>query len=587
MPKKCFYLFLLQLLLSQFSFGQPGRFVDITEEAGFPRFGHGHGMAVGDYDNDGFEDLYVSVYTGKNRLCRNKGDGIFEEVAAELGLDIASKSKSAVWGDIDNDGYLDLYVANLNANDQLFRNLGDGTFDEITVSARISNIENPSAVNMADVNGDGFLDIYIANFGAENILYLNNQDLTFRDYTLAAGLSDTGSSMGAIFFDYEKDGDSDLYLVHDNIEPNFLFQNDGTGHFVEISAAAQVNTRGYGMGVDVADVNQDGYADIYITNLFKNVLLLNQGDGTFEDISDRAGVEDFGMGWGTHFTDVDNDGWLDIYVANDSEFSPYPNVLYRNIGDATFEKIEMAGPISSTQQSFASVGFDYNLDGNMDLALANIGETDYCQLFQNKEAGGNWIGIKLIANNGNKMAVGAKIEIVDELGALHYRELTVGSGWASQSSSILHLGFGEAESVQEVKIEWPSGSSQLIEGLDLNQYWTLEEGETPKLGLVGKPLLTAISEGDKEASELSFQLFPNPSSGTVFLTVESVDNTAPLQLELFTAAGKLLRTRLIDNAEMHAGRIKWDLKSLGLSACVFLRLSNKKHVAIKRILLMN
>lgn len=586
MFKKLPYLFLCSFLLSHSSIGQPHRFVDITEEAGFPRFGYGHGLAVGDYDNDGFDDLYVSVYTGKNRLCRNKGDGTFEEVAAELGLDIASKSKSAIWGDIDNDGYLDLYVANLNAKDQLFRNQRDGTFNEITISARISNIENPSAVNMADVNGDGFLDIYIANFGAENILYLNNQDLTFRDYTLAAGLSDTGSSMGAIFFDYDKDGDSDLYLVHDNIEPNFLFQNDGTGHFVEVSMAAQVNTRGYGMGVDVADVNQDGYADIYITNLFKNVLLLNQGDGTFEDISDRAGVEDFGMGWGTHFADIDNDGWVDIYVANDSEFSPYPNVLYRNLGDLTFEKIEMTGPISSSQQSFASAGFDYNLDGSMDLALANIGETDYCQLFQNKEADGNWIGIKLIASTGNSMPVGAKIEVIDELGVVHYRELTAGSGWASQSSSILHLGLGAAESVQEVSIEWPSGNSQVIESLDLNQYWTLEEGETPRLGLAGRPLLTASLKGDKQASDLSFQVFPNPSSGTIYLTFESI-NTAPLQLELFTAAGKLLHTQLFDKARMPTGSIEWDLKSFGLSVCVFLRLSNQNQTVIKRILLMN
>lgn len=586
MFKKLPYLFLCSFLLSLSSIGQPHRFVDITEEAGFPRFGYGHGLAVGDYDNDGFEDLYVSVYTGKNRLCRNKGDGTFEEVAAELGLDIASKSKSAIWGDIDNDGYLDLYVANLNAKDQLFRNQGDGTFNEITLSARISNIENPSAVNMADVNGDGFLDIYIANFGAENILYLNNQDLTFRDYTIAAGLSDMGSSMGAIFFDYDKDGDSDLYLVHDNIEPNFLFQNDGTGHFVEVSMAAQVNTKGYGMGVDVADVNQDGYADIYITNLFKNVLLLNQGDGTFEDISGRAGVEDFGMGWGTHFADIDNDGWVDIYVANDSEFSPYPNVLYRNMGDLTFEKIEMTGPISSSQQSFASAGFDYNLDGSMDLALANIGETDYCQLFQNKEAGGNWIGIKLIASTGNSMPVGAKIEVIDELGAVHYREVTAGSGWASQSSSILHLGLGAAESVQEVSIEWPSGNSQVIESLDLNQYWTLEEGETPRLGLAGRPLLTVSLEGDKQASDLSFQVFPNPSSGTIYLTFESI-NTAPLQLEFFTAAGKLLHTQLFNKARMPTGSIEWDLKSFGLSACVFLRLSNQNQTVIKRILLMN
>lgn len=585
MYKKIFHLFFLSSLLFHSGFGQSGRFVDITAEAGFPRFGYGHGLAVGDYDNDGFEDLYVSVYTGKNRLCRNKGDGTFQEVAADLGLDIASKSKSAVWGDIDNDGYLDLYVANLNAKDQLFRNLGDGTFNEITLSARISNIENPSAVNMADVNGDGFLDIYIANFGAENILYLNNQDLTFRDYTLAAGLSDTGSSMGAIFFDYDKDGDSDLYLVHDNIEPNFLFQNDGTGHFTEVSISAKANSKGYGMGVDVADINQDGYADIYITNLFKNVLLLNQGDGTFEDISDRAGIEDFGMGWGTHFTDVDNDGWVDIYVANDSEFSPYPNVLYRNLGDTTFEKIETTSPISSMQQSFASVGFDYNLDGSLDLAVANIGESDYCQLFENQRIEGNWVGFKLIGANGNSQAIGAKVEIVDELGAIHYKELTAGSGWASQSSAILHLGLGDAEHILDLRITWPSGNSQVIEDLAPNQYWTIEEGDTPVLGLISKPLLTANTEVIKRSAEMLLQLFPNPNSGEIQVEFESV-GSGPIQLQLFSVDGKLLRNQWLDDPTLRTGSLKWDLKDLAASGFFFIRLSNESQAVIKRMLVL-
>ena len=586
MYRKGLCLSILQLVLVYSLQAQLDRFVDITEEAGFPFFGHGHGLAVGDYDNDGYEDLYVSVYTGNNRLCRNKGDGTFEEVAAELGLDIASKSKAAVWGDIDNDGYLDLYVANLNAKDQLFRNIGDGTFEEITMSARISNIENPSAVSMADVNQDGFLDLYIANFGAENILYLNNQDRTFSNYTLEAGLSDMGSSMGAVFFDYDKDGDSDLYLVHDNIEPNFLYQNDGNGHFIEVSVAAQANTKGYGMGVDIADINQDGYTDIYITNLFKNVLLLNQGDGTFEDISERAGVDDFGMGWGTHFSDIDNDGWVDIYVANDSEFSPYPNVLYRNLGNDTFEKIETLGAVSSTQQSYATVGFDYDLDGHMDLALANIGAADYCQLFENKEEDGNWVGIKLIGVNGNSNAIGAKIEVIDEFGALHYRELIAGSGWASQSSLVLHLGLGDAERIQQLSISWPSGSSQVVQDLTLNEYWTIEEGETPILGLVGKPLLTAIAQDDKQSAELSIQVFPSPSSDIIQIEFESAD-LGPLQLELFTMEGKLLRTRLFDYATMSTGRIEWDLKSLGVSGCVFIRLRNENETIMKKVLITN
>ena len=224
-------LILWCFLLPYWGLAQNAYFSDVTLNAGIPSFGNSQGVAVGDFNNDGYEDFYVSMDIGENQLYQNNGDGTFKEVAPSLGLNIAAKTKAAVWGDINNDGYLDLYLANLRSNDQLFLNSGNGTFTEITQQAGIINFENPSSVNMADVNNDGYLDIYISNLLAENILYLNNRDLSFQDYTRASGATDTGSSMGSIFFDYDKDGDQDLYLVHDHAEPNFLYQNDGNWSF--------------------------------------------------------------------------------------------------------------------------------------------------------------------------------------------------------------------------------------------------------------------------------------------------------------------------------------------------------------------
>ena len=333
--------FLWCYILFNSGFAQDSHFYDITGSSGIPGFGSSQGIAVGDYNNDGYEDLYISMELGENRLYHNNGDGTFQEVAGKLGINIAAKTKTAVWGDLNNDGHLDLYLANLRTNDQLFLNSGEGVFTEITRQAGINNFANPSSANMADVNNDGYLDIYVSNLAAENILYLNNQDLTFWDYTLASGASDTGSSMGSIFFDYDKDGDQDLYLVHDHAEPNFLYQNNGLGQFTEVGALTGANAQGLGMGVDIGDVNNDGFSDIYITNLFKNNLLLNRGDGTFGNVSQQAGIEDFGMGWGTSFLDYDRDGWVDIFVANDSDFSPFSNVLYRNQGDATFKPMAL------------------------------------------------------------------------------------------------------------------------------------------------------------------------------------------------------------------------------------------------------
>ncbi|MBX2870626.1 MAG: VCBS repeat-containing protein [Saprospiraceae bacterium] len=573
------------LLCSTFALlAQEGAFVDVSSGLDLFAFGGVQGIAVGDYNNDGFDDLYVSADVGRNKLFQNNGDGSFSEVASSLGLDIAAKSKSAIWGDINNDGYPDLYLANLISNDQLFLNQGDGTFRDITSQAGIENLANPSSVNMADVNNDGFLDIYVSNLAAENILYLNQKDLSFQNYTQQSGATDTGSSMGSIFFDYDKDGDQDLFLTHDHAEPSFLYQNDGTGHFTEVGETANANVQGLGMGIDIGDINRDGYTDIYITNLFKNTLLLNKGDGTFENISASAGIEDYGMGWGTTFIDYDRDGWVDIYVANDSDFSPYPNVLYRNLGDHTFSAVELQKAVSSTAQSYAAVCLDYQQDGQLDMAVANRGVEDHFQLFENTNRTGNWIGIKLTGVESNQNAIGTKLRMVDEFGHIHYKELTAGHGWTSQNSAILFIGLGEATAIDSLSLSWPSGLEQQLDGPAINQYYTIVEGDLPMEGIISKPLITATPLLDRVDSGLQVRVFPNPAHDRVQLQVES-ENLAELEIKVFDVLGTLQYTQHINRPVNKNQPIELDLSRFSQQRLLFLQVRSANQVATQKVIL--
>ncbi|MEL6865529.1 MAG: VCBS repeat-containing protein, partial [Bacteroidota bacterium] len=294
-----FYLSILMAGLFTCSIlqAQQAQFDDISESCGLTDNNRNIGVAFGDYNNDGHDDIYVSRPIGENLLFEALGDGTFEEVGVLAGVNVAEKTRTAVWGDINNDGWLDLYLGQLDAPNRLFLNDGNGQFTDISEEAGISAAESKTrTVLMADVNNDGWLDIYDANFEQQNALYINQGNTTFVDEVYSSGATDFKKAMGAVFFDYDNDNDLDLYLTHDGNEEFILYQNDGEGNFLDVSVSANADMRGLGMGVDFGDVNNDGYLDLYVTNLLENFLLLNNGDGTFTDIGQAAGVDDIGMG---------------------------------------------------------------------------------------------------------------------------------------------------------------------------------------------------------------------------------------------------------------------------------------------------
>ena len=458
-------------------------FIDKTSFAGLGGSALNQGLALGDYDNDGREDLYVSALNGgPNRLYRNMGNFIFEDVSTQAGVNYAGTSKVSSWGDIDNDGDPDLYIGNRDEDDVLYINQGDGTFTEETTARGIYNPAPTSAVLFSDINRDGWLDIYIGNMHQPNIMYLNDGTGHFTDHAEASGATDDAVAMGSVFFDFDLDGDEDLYLPHDAQVPYILYRNDGNVQFTNISSEANVNYAGFGMGAEVGDFNQDGYMDIYITNLYDNVLYQNMGDGTFESVGEAMHVNDQGMGWGSVFADFDNDRLQDIYVSNDFNFSPYENVLYHNIGN-DFETVSEGDPCESPYAGYATVASDLNDDGLMDLLVANSGAPGV-QLFQNVSTGSNhYIAFHFEGVQSNRDAIGARIEVHTAAG-IQYDQVISSSGYAANNGRWIHFGLADQQSVDKVIIHWPSGVVEQIDNLDGDQKYRIREGE----GVISKTI---------------------------------------------------------------------------------------------------
>ena len=482
-------LIIISLFSFQTIFGQIA-FQEITEQAGIANSDNkNHGIAFADFDNDGDQDIYAFTRLNQNKLYENLGNGTFNDVALPTGVNHNGSTRAAVWGDINNDGWLDLFIGSYQAPDRLYLNNGavnngNVTFTDITFDAGIFNSEETVSVHMADVDADGLLDIYVANNLAENHLYKNNGNLTFTDITNSSGTNDASHSMACAFFDYDNDGDQDLYLVHDFEVANILYQNDGQGNFTNVAQAAGVDYAGHGMGVDVADINHDGWLDFYLTDLDENVLFLNDGQGGFTDISESAGTGDTGMGWGTMFLDVDNDGWQDIYVVNDSKYSPESNVLYRNNGDLTFQKVMQNTPLASEEGGIGGACGDIDNDGFIDIVLANTFGNSGNQLFKNLPNQNNWISFKLKGTQSNRAAIGSRILIEYGNGNTQSDLIMAGTGFAGANSLNIHFGLAQYQQVAKATIYWASGQVEEFFDLATNQIYDIQEVNEPVINAV-------------------------------------------------------------------------------------------------------
>ncbi len=444
-----------------------GTFTDVTEKAGISGMPQNHydmGVAVGDYDNDGFEDIYVTGY-GANTLYHNNGNGTFSDVTQKAAVAASGWSASAGFLDYDNDGKLDLFVTRYV----------DWSFK----TNRYCGEKRPGY--RAYCHPDNYE-------GVSNILYHNNGDGTFSDVSERAGIAKAiGKGLGVSFADYDGDGFTDIFVANDSVQC-FLFHNNGNGTFAEVGLLAGVgyNEDGKtfaGMGIDFSDYDNDGRPDIIVTDLSNEryMLFRNNGDGTFRDVTNQSGVGGATLafaGWSTRFFDYDNDGWKDLFVAQShvmdtiEKTSPnlkylQPPLLLRNQGG----RFMRVSPGESFRRELAGRGAavgDLDNDGDPDVVVSNAGQYAYAL----RNDGGNrnsWLEIQTIGKKSNRDGIGSRIKVVSASGLTQYFTVNTAVGYLSASDKRLIVGLGPDSTAKLVEIRWPSGIVQKIENVKAGQ----------------------------------------------------------------------------------------------------------------------
>ena len=444
-----------------------GTFEDVSEKAGvtgMPQNQYGMGVAAGDYDNDGFADLYVTSY-GRNTLYHNERNGTFRDVTAAAGVGGEGWSASAGFFDADNDGRLDLFVTRYVVWD----------FEKNPYCGE------KKAGHRAYCHPDNYEPI-------ANLLYRNNGDGTFTDVSAKAGIADAkGKGLGLAFADYDGDGQTDVYVANDSFQ-SFLFRNTGSGAFAEVGLLAGVGFTEdgktfAGMGVDFADYDNDGHPDLVVTDLSNERyrLFRHNADGSFRDLTNLSGVGGATLpfsGWSTRFVDYDNDGWKDIFAAQghvmDTIAKTSPNLSYlqpplllRN-EQGRFVRVT-PGPIFERAWAGRGAAFgDLDNDGDTDIVVSNVGQSGLVLRNDGGNASG-WLRLDLTGRTSNRDGIGARVRVVPVSGPTQHFTVNTAAGYLSASDKRLLIGLGRAGAAKLVEIRWPSGIVQTLHDIAAGQ----------------------------------------------------------------------------------------------------------------------
>jgi len=504
----------------------------------------GAAVAVGDYDNDGYDDLFMTdSEVGKpNHLFHNNGDLTFTDVAEQAGVaggnDPSSIVSDAIWFDYDNDGLPDLLVARFGTP-ILYHNEGHGKFRDVTAGSGLTRFGNTIAVIAFDFDNDGYLDLLFGNYfqpvnllslkdphvlpnnldGATNgggvTLWRNTGHGSFQDVTKKAGLGKiTGWTLDVGHGDFNNNGLQDIYVACD-FGTDHVFLNNGDGTFREVTEKATGWDTKKGMNVDVADYNNDGLLDIYVTNIYDDymkecaMLWQNLGDGTFVDVSSDVGVCDTGWGWAAKFADFDNDGWQDLFVVNGlrsagsdnylpvllpmlttpgidfSDVNNWPDIgdrswsgyqrkrFFHNQGNATFQEIGATVGVNNDRDGRGIAIIDIDNDGRLDIVQTNANQAPI--LYHNVSGNvGNWVELKLMGTKSNRDGIGARVQL-QAGGLTQIRELDGGNGYAGQSMHRVHFGIGASNKIDALRIRWPSGRVEIFD-VPINTFTSVQEG---------------------------------------------------------------------------------------------------------------
>lgn len=451
-----------------------GHFTDVTEKAGLKGTGYDTGVAIGDFDNDGFEDIFVAG-VHRNTLYHNNGDGTFTDVTAKAGLNKPDPeygplwSIGAVWVDVNNDGLLDLVVINYLK--------WDAEHEPVCGAYGHRDYCHPKMYKPTP-----------------NQLFLNNGDGTFRDASAESGLrAYPGKGMGAAVADFDLDGKMDLFVANDKLV-NWLFRDKGDGKFEEMGFDANVALREdgvfiSGMGVDFRDIDNDGYPDIFLVALDNETFPIyrNNGHGGFVEVTESSGMTKLSApmaGYSPNIADFDNDGWKDLFVSRGHVQSlasaprlmiEQPNTVFRNLGGMKFAALTAEAGFTSqppARHRGSAVG-DLDGDGRLDLVVTAISAP--AEIWMNESPGNNhWLEIKLQGTKSNRDGIGARIKVVTGDGA-QYNHMTTACGYASSSAGPVHFGLGQHASADLVEIRWPSGTVQQMKNVAADRIVTVKE----------------------------------------------------------------------------------------------------------------
>jgi enediyne biosynthesis protein E4 len=566
----------------------------------------GSGIAAGDYDGDGRVDLYVSTKTKPGRLFRNLGNWKFADVTEKAGLAGNDSTLSAgldwlkgqlgserpvVWNqgatfaDVDNDGRLDLYVCRNSAQNLLYMNNGDGTFREEAAARGLTVVDGSVVGAFCDYDRDGWLDVFVLTnqvegtepSGRADHLFRNDGKGRFTETTARAGIRGETFGHSATWFDYDQDGWPDLYIANDFAGPDHLYRNNHDGTFIDVLDATVPHTSYSSMGADTADINNDGYPDLFVADMattnrgkdrrglaasresmqlmgmggvhspqyMRNSLLINTGCGVFQEAACWAGIAATDWTWSVLFEDFDNDGWTDLHVtngmvreANNSDIlnrmmraesdperirtmknSPVLNeahLAYRNRHGEGFDNVSQAWGLGEIGVSFGAATGDFDSDGDLDLVYLN--HDGGVSVFRNDTVGQHRIQVRLRGTLSNRFGVGAVIRIESDVGK-QMRTLTVSRGYASGGELVAHFGLGSDTLIKRLTVEWPSGTKQTFSSLAVDRAYLIEEeaGAPSPVVELARPALYAAAPDQSGARVKDLSLPAAPDKEQIYL----------------------------------------------------------------------
>jgi len=588
---------ILTLTISQITIGDPPNFTRITTGPHVNDGGSSWGVSWIDYDNDGWLDLYVGNSGVENNfLYHNEGNGTFTKITTEPLAHDSSRSYSHAWGDYDNDGDEDVYVGRHNNQpNYFFSNDGNGHFTRIDTAGALT-IDSACSNTHAwiDIDNDGDLDLYSQTeslnlpWSDVNVMY-RNDDGFFVRITTGEIVTDVNNAHGMSWSDYDNDGDMDLFVANayfdypqqnpeDYMYPNCYYRNDGNFNFTKILSGPVVTDLSISYGPSVGDYDNDGDQDLFVANGamdLVNFLYNNNGDGSFTRITTGEMVTNAAPTFCSSWADYDNDGDLDMYVTVWAD--NLPNQLYENNGDGTFTRI-MTGPlVSDVASNFGPAWGDYDRDGDLDLFITRYQNDN--RLYRNDGNGNNWLNVKCIGTVSNASAIGTKIRLKATIfgnPVWQLREITPAASYCVHHALNAHFGLGDANIIDSIIVQWPSGLEETLSSVSVNQYLTISEGD---LTHVPDDEVNSLPDG-----YILFRNYPNPFNASTIIKYE-LTRQMQVTIEIFDILGRNVQTLVREKQQAGHYSVVWDA-DVFMSGMYFYRIQAGEFTETNKMLLL-